>query len=156
MHGLRNTLHSSASFGNNVCFHRKTATAAQVLACFHYKGLLVIQGWIPRSGLQYGTDLVLYEQHPSLVHSSLCVILVPTAPPPADFGQHSPQAGSTQAAWVGVDGDLSWHDVEGLDRLCTRVSFISHTMHAPHTCPTCVSHVHCAPLVCCVLCILHV
>ena len=95
-----------------------------------------MQGWIPRSGLQYGTDLVLYEQHPSLVHSSLCVIIVPTAPAPADESQQSPQGTSTQASLAGLDGDLSWHDVEGIDRLCIRVTFIYFPMDTPHTCPT--------------------
>ena len=35
------------------------------------------EGWLPRSGLQYGADLVLYRNHPSLVHSDHCVVLRP-------------------------------------------------------------------------------
>jgi hypothetical protein len=37
------------------------------------------QGWLPRSGLQYGADFVLYRNHPSLVHSDFCVVLAPEA-----------------------------------------------------------------------------
>ena len=34
-------------------------------------------GWLPKSGLQYGSDFVLYKNHPSLVHSEYCVIIHP-------------------------------------------------------------------------------
>jgi tRNA-splicing endonuclease subunit Sen2 len=37
------------------------------------------QGWLPRSGLQYGADLVLYRNHPSLVHSDFCAVVTPSA-----------------------------------------------------------------------------
>lgn len=37
-----------------------------------------LAGWLPRSGLQYGSDLVLYRNHPSLVHSDFCVVLQPS------------------------------------------------------------------------------
>lgn len=75
----------------------------------------LLQGWIPRSGLQYGTDLVLYEKHPSLVHSTICVIIVAMAPPAS-------HADYTSAPTPhGTDGALSWHDLEGINRLCIRV-----------------------------------
>ena len=35
------------------------------------------RGWLLRSGLQYGADFVLYQRHPSLVHSDSCVLLQP-------------------------------------------------------------------------------
>lgn len=76
---------------------------------------LAIQGWIPRSGLQYGTHLVLYEQHPSQVHSAACVLIVPTDP-----GEQPPLASKAQTP-DGHNGSLSWHNVEGINRLCTRV-----------------------------------
>ena len=76
-----------------------------------------LQGWIPRSGLQYGTDLVLYEQHPSLVHSTVCVIIVPMSHAGVNQGPCDPRL-----VLDGQDGSLSWHDVEGINRLCIRVS----------------------------------
>ena len=36
-------------------------------------------GWLPKSGLQYGSDFVLYRNVPSLVHSDYCVILQPAS-----------------------------------------------------------------------------
>jgi len=80
---------------------------------------LLLQGWIPRSGLQYGTDLVLYKQHPSLVHSTLCVIIMPMM-----FSRESAERSTTSNPGLMVDGQngiLSWHDVEGINRLCVRV-----------------------------------
>ena len=78
-----------------------------------------MQGWVPRSGLQYGVDLVLYEQHPSLVHSTTCVIIVPMRPVENDNAAGMTDPG---AMLNGQDGSLSWQDVEGINRLCIRVS----------------------------------
>ena len=55
---------------------RETAGAAFGLKCVatcHFR----LQGWLPRSGLQYGADLVLYRRHPSLVHSDCCALVLP-------------------------------------------------------------------------------
>ena len=38
-----------------------------------------LQGWIPRSGVLYGTDMVLYRNHPAAVHSEYCVVLLPVS-----------------------------------------------------------------------------
>jgi tRNA-splicing endonuclease subunit Sen2 len=35
------------------------------------------KGWLPRSGLLYGADYVLYQLHPAVVHSDYATILVP-------------------------------------------------------------------------------
>ena len=56
------------------------------------------EGWLPRSGLQYGADLVLYRNHPSLVHSDHCVVLRPGAALRA-------AAATTAATVTAVDGD---------------------------------------------------
>ncbi|KAL0022657.1 hypothetical protein WJX79_005045 [Trebouxia sp. C0005] len=77
------------------------------------------KGWIPRSGLQYGTDLVLYKQHPSLVHSTLCILIMPVI-----FSKEDAEQSTTSNPGLLVDGqygNLSWHDVEGINRLCVRV-----------------------------------
>lgn len=76
------------------------------------------KGWVPRSGLQYGVDLVLYEQHPSLVHSTTCVIIVPMRPIENDSAAGMTDPG---AMLNGQNGNLSWQDVEGINRLCIRV-----------------------------------
>ena len=86
------------------------------------QSLTCLQGWIPRSGLQYGTDLVLYEQHPSLVHSTVCVLIVVT--PFAGEDCRPPAVCNSGARMDGQDGTLSWHDVEGINRLCVRVNSV--------------------------------
>lgn len=50
--------------------HTFTARCAAHLHFRHH-------GWLVRSGLQYGADFVLYQRHPSLVHSDCCVLLQP-------------------------------------------------------------------------------
>ncbi|KAL3161276.1 hypothetical protein ABBQ38_009634 [Trebouxia sp. C0009 RCD-2024] len=103
LRSLEDTWHSCVS-GSSSFVHK-------YIAYHHYRS----KGWIPRSGLQYGTDLVLYEEHPSLVHSTMCVIIVATAPP----ASHTDQISSSTSH--GTDGALPWHDVEGINRLCIRV-----------------------------------
>ena len=36
-------------------------------------------GWLLKSGLQYGSDFVLYRNVPSLVHSDHCVVIQPSS-----------------------------------------------------------------------------
>lgn len=68
------------------------------LAHHHFRS----KGWIPRTGLQYGADFVLYQRHPALTHSDYTVLIVPLAP--------------------GQRPDLGWHDVQVSNRLSTQVS----------------------------------
>lgn len=96
------------------------------------QSLACLQGWIPRSGLQYGTDLVLYEQHPSLVHSTVCVLIVVT--PFAGEDCRPPAVCNSGARMDGQDGTLSWHDVEGINRLCVRVNSVSPILAVPGCC----------------------
>jgi hypothetical protein len=60
------------------------------------------QGWIPRTGLQYGADFVLYQRHPALAHSDYTVLVVPL--------------GSSQRPAP------SWHDLQIANRLSAQVS----------------------------------
>lgn len=60
------------------------------------------QGWIPRTGLQYGADYVLYQRHPALTHSDYTVVVVPLAP--------------------GQRPSMGWHDLQVSNRLSTQVS----------------------------------
>lgn len=94
--------------------HGNEGFVLSYIAYHHFRS----KGWIPRSGLQYGTDLVLYKQHPSLVHSTLCVIIMPMI-----FSREGePSTTSSPGLMVGSHtGVLPWHDAEGLNRLCVRV-----------------------------------
>ncbi|GAX73207.1 hypothetical protein CEUSTIGMA_g660.t1 [Chlamydomonas eustigma] len=60
------------------------------------------KGWLPRSGLLYGVDYVLYQMHPLAVHSEFGVLIVPLA------GPHKP--------------DIRWMDVQITNRLINQVS----------------------------------
>ena len=81
------------------------------------------EGWLPRSGLQYGADLVLYRNHPSLVHSDHCVVLRPGAALRA-------AAATATATVTAVDGDdddepaglRRWTEVQAVSRLCVQVN----------------------------------
>ena len=123
-------LHTSAVIPDDCQLHTMPSKCQLGISFCH----ALLQGWIPRSGLQYGTDLVLYEKHPSLVHSTMCVIIVPMAPPTSHDDQTSAPAPH------GADGALSWHDVEGINRLCIRV-------HLIFVCPCITAH----PLLQCIL-----
>ncbi|PRW57103.1 tRNA-splicing endonuclease subunit Sen2 [Chlorella sorokiniana] len=68
------------------------------LAYHHFRS----KGWIPRTGLQYGADFVLYQRHPALAHSDYAVSIVPLRP-----GQRAP---------------MGWHDLQISNRLSTQVS----------------------------------
>ena len=79
------------------------------------------EGWLPRSGLQYGADLVLYRNHPSLVHSDHCVV----------FGRGSAAGcGGGNGDRHAVDGDdddepaglRRWTEVQAVSRLCVQVN----------------------------------
>ena len=59
------------------------------------------QGWIARTGLQYGADMVLYRRHPALAHSEYSVLIIPRTP--------------------GVRPQLSWHDIQVSNRLSAQV-----------------------------------
>lgn len=61
-----------------------------------------LQGWIPRTGLQYGADFVLYQRHPALAHSDYTVLVVPLC------------SGQRPAP--------SWHDLQIANRLSAQVS----------------------------------
>lgn len=65
---------------------------------------------------------MLYEQHPSLVHSTVCVLIVPVK-----VGSLEACSNSAIASNQSWDGQLPWHSVEGINRLCTRVSTALHT-----------------------------
>lgn len=59
------------------------------------------QGWLPRTGLQYGADFVLYHRHPAVAHSDYTVLVVPLTP--------------------GVRPPMEWHSVQIANRLSAQV-----------------------------------
>lgn len=67
----------------------------------HVAHAITLQGWLPRSGLLYGVDYVLYQMHPLAVHSEFGVMLVPLS------GPYRP--------------DLNWLDVQITNRLINQV-----------------------------------
>ena len=67
----------------------------------------VLQGWIPRCGLAYGADWVVYDRHPAHAHSYICVLVMP---------------GQSTTTTPAVSPELLWKHLEGTNRLVTRVS----------------------------------
>lgn len=74
--------------------------------CYHH---FRSKGWIPRTGLQYGVDFVLYQKHPALAHSDYSVtIQTPDMPV-------SSQTSSLRRPC------LSWHDLQVTNRMTGQV-----------------------------------
>ncbi|KAG1675023.1 hypothetical protein FOA52_002680 [Chlamydomonas sp. UWO 241] len=87
---------------------------------------LKCKGWLPRSGLLYGVDYVLYQLHPTAVHSEFGVMVVPGS------GPHRP--------------DLGWLDVQITNRLINQVAkrlLLLHLHELPnspgHSTPECLN-----------------
>mmetsp|Transcript_26283 Transcript_26283/g.43998 ORF Transcript_26283/g.43998 Transcript_26283/m.43998 type:complete len:257 (+) Transcript_26283:581-1351(+) len=64
------------------------------------------KGWLPRAGLQYGTQYVLYRQHPSQCHSDYCVLVIPPGEQPPKDDDYFPK----------------WTDVLATGRLAAQVA----------------------------------
>mmetsp|Transcript_37140 Transcript_37140/g.88294 ORF Transcript_37140/g.88294 Transcript_37140/m.88294 type:complete len:267 (+) Transcript_37140:202-1002(+) len=83
------------------------------------------KGFLPRCGLQYGADLVIYRRHPSECHSDACVRLVAMA-----SGEPLRMP--------------SWHDLSASARLCAQVSkgllvlFVNDPVSGGHESITCL------------------
>jgi tRNA-splicing endonuclease subunit Sen2 len=86
------------------------------------------QGWLPRSGLQYGADLVLYRNHPSLVHSDFCVVLAPSRA--TTLASRRAVAAFRPTAVISTEfgatrarlGLRRWTEVQAASRLCVQVN----------------------------------
>ena len=115
------------------------AFAMKCAATVHFR----IMGWLPRSGLQYGADFVLYQRHPALVHSDSVVTLVPDAAARRSFVVDTPanRAVALDAGWP------DWPDVQATSRLAVQVhkKFVQAHISAPKNVnwddPSCLSHV---------------
>lgn len=88
------------------------------LAYHHFRS----KGWIPRTGLQYGVDFVLYQRHPALAHSDYSVIVLPR-------GAGTP--GATAPALVRPEP--CWQELQITNRLTSQVGkrlLLLHVQHA--------------------------
>lgn len=107
----------------------------------------LLQGWLPRTGLQYGVDFVLYQKHPALAHSDYSVIIQ------TDTGGGG--GGGTYRDGAASDGDslvyrppMTWHDVQITNRLTAQVGkrLLIVRVHDPaprlgYSSPTCIDRV---------------
>jgi tRNA-splicing endonuclease subunit Sen2 len=96
--------------------------------------------------LQYGADFVLYQRHPSLVHSDSTVVLVPDAAARRSF-----QIDDDDSSHRGValdNGWPDWPDLQATSRLAVQVSkkFIEAHISAPKNVnwnePSCLQHIY--------------
>jgi tRNA-intron lyase len=100
------------------------------LAYHHFRS----KGWIPRTGLQYGVDFVLYQRHPALAHSDYSVLIQPV------------KNSSCSAALTRPP--LSWHDLQVTNRLTGQVGkrlLLFHVQDnngkgADYSSPKCLTH----------------
>lgn len=77
--------------------------ATSYVAYSHFRS----KGWLPKSGIQYGSDLVLYRNHPSVAHSEYAVIVLPMS---EELG-----------APAGRKAFTTWNDLQTLSRLSVQV-----------------------------------
>ena len=92
-------------------------------------------GWLLKSGLQYGSDFVLYRNVPSLVHSDHCVVIQPSSDALAASERLMPFRVIRKCLdietpnyleserWLHRQIDFGcWVDVQAVSRLCGQVS----------------------------------
>lgn len=90
-----------------------------------------VQGWLARSGVQYGADLVLYRAHPDLVHSDYAVLVVPLkcesspngSPAIGSSGGCDHAGGDDGVGQVRLVGEVmnNWQDLQISQRLLGQV-----------------------------------
>ena len=76
-----------------------------------------LQGWLPRSGLLYGVDYVVYQKHPAAMHSEYGVLLLPQA----QHGQAAAAGAGVKAPTEGRGGGPGWNDLRISARLINQV-----------------------------------
>ncbi len=81
-----------------------------------------LQGWLPRSGLQYGADFVLYRRHPSLVHSDCCALVLPESSGAGkSFDVFDNSTMSEENRGELTKSFPKWYELQSLSRLCIQV-----------------------------------
>jgi tRNA splicing endonuclease len=101
-HTLREVCSSGARPRSLAGLFRPPLTQPQCPTC-----CLPPQGWIARTGLQYGADCVLYQRHPALAHSDYSVLILP--------------ADGASAKGAVARPRMHWHDLQVANRLSTQV-----------------------------------
>ena len=104
------------------------------LAYHHFRS----KGWIPRTGLQYGVDFVLYQRHPALAHSDYSVLIQPL-----ENNNNSSDVASTL-----VRPPMTWHDLQVTNRLTGQVGkrllvlYVQDNMgsNGDYSSPKCLAH----------------
>ncbi len=79
--------------------------------CYYRK-----KGWIPKSGIKFGVDFVLYKQGPVEFHSNYAIIV--TLLTETESKRPPEYASSAQGSSTDV---LTWRDVVAFDRVCSSV-----------------------------------
>eukprot|EP00746_Dinoflagellata_sp_MGD_P145979 gnl/MRDRNA2_/MRDRNA2_78529_c0_seq1.p1 gnl/MRDRNA2_/MRDRNA2_78529_c0~~gnl/MRDRNA2_/MRDRNA2_78529_c0_seq1.p1 ORF type:complete len:290 (+),score=-19.84 gnl/MRDRNA2_/MRDRNA2_78529_c0_seq1:61-930(+) len=93
-------------------------------AYFHYRS----NGWIVKSGIQFGSDFVLYRSHPSRVHSvfSVSVVFMNTTTNilPKWYVKENCNELINIGYSIGLNKQIktNWHNTKTLSRVQTRVS----------------------------------
>ena len=81
-------------------------------ACYAAYHRCRANGWLPKSGLQYGADYVLYRAHPAVAHSEYVAVVLPES---TKVGGHVRQAAKEA-------GYPDWRDQQAISRLSIQVS----------------------------------
>mmetsp|Transcript_2956 Transcript_2956/g.5305 ORF Transcript_2956/g.5305 Transcript_2956/m.5305 type:complete len:300 (-) Transcript_2956:1702-2601(-) len=103
---------------------QRPSFATRYVAFHHFRS----KGFLPRSGLQYGADLVVYPKHPTECHSDACVRVI------ASEGEEEPSCMP------------DWHDLAATARLCNAVSkglmllFVRRRQGGDPSSLSCLSH----------------
>lgn len=107
-------------------------------------GLLLVQGWLPKRGEQYGGDWVLYQRHPEVEHSDYVVRYV-CWPAEGHVGNCLRAARPCEAAAGGQQaGQLRWPDLVGTIRVAGQVRkrvvllYVQFPAGADLTVPSCM------------------
>ncbi|RUP08840.1 hypothetical protein BC936DRAFT_140110 [Jimgerdemannia flammicorona] len=91
----------------------------QYVAYHYYRS----RGWVAKSGIKFGVDLVLYRKGPVFHHAEFAVIVIPTHPdpPPSDHpssADMNPASGSSSNL---ISPPHSWQWLLGVNRVCSQV-----------------------------------
>lgn len=83
------------------------------------------KGWVPKSGLKFGVDFVLYKQGPMTYHSSYTVIVRMVSEEETQVGKQDTKPPEVRTATISTrlnsKTGLTWRDVIALDRVSKSV-----------------------------------
>lgn len=91
-------------------FHKFTKFFGKYAAYRYYRK----KGWVPKSGIKYGVDFVLYKQGPVEYHSNYAIIV-------RLLTETEVKTLSQQSSSDSTKDVLTWHNVVAFDRVCSSV-----------------------------------